>query len=65
MEKLKKKAIDTTVKDRENLFKLDKENRAFKGKILRDIRYAFRLENEHKAVKGIILRNIRNVVENE
>ena len=64
MGKLKKKSIDTTIKDRENLFKLDKENRAFKDRILRDIRYAFRLENEHKAVKGIILRNIRNVFEN-
>ena len=36
-----KKAIDTTIKDIQNLFRLGKENKAIKNIILRDVRNFF------------------------
>ena len=40
----KSKAIDATIKDKTNLFRLEKENKKIKDKILRDIRNFFRLK---------------------
>ena len=46
MEKLKKDTTDTTIKDIRNLFRLQKENKAIKQRILRGIRNIFRLEKK-------------------
>ena len=65
MKKVKNTTIHITIKDIKNLFRLDKENKEIKDRILRDIRNVFRLENENKAIKDIIVRDIRNHLENE
>ena len=59
-----KKTTDTTITDIKNLFRLEKENKSIKERILKVIRNAFRLEKESKAIKDIILRDIRNIFEN-
>ena len=52
-------------KDVRNLFRLEKENKTIKDRILRDVRNVLRLEKENKAIKDIILRDIRNLFEND
>ena len=65
MEKLKKVTIDTGIKGIRNLFRLEKENKDIKDRIIRDDRNPFRLDKEIKAIKWIILRDIRNLFEHE
>ena len=52
-----------TIKDKENLFRLKKENKASKDRTLRDITNVFRPEK--KVIKDIILRDIKKRFENE
>ena len=53
----------STVKDKENLFRLKKENKASKDRILTDITNVSRPEK--KVIKEIILRDIKKRFENE
>ena len=53
------------MKDTKNLFRLEKETKAIKDRILRDIRDVFRLEKQNKPIKDTILRDTRNNFENE
>ena len=48
-----------------NLFRLDKENKAIKNRIIRNIRNVFRLEKENKRINGQIIKDIRNLFEHE
>ena len=52
-----------TIKDKENLFRLKKNNKASKDRTLRDITNVFRPEK--KVIKDIILRDIKKRFENE
>ena len=63
--KLIEEAIDTTIKDLRNLFRLVKENEEIKDRVLGGLRNLFRIEKENKTIKDIIVRNIRNLFENE
>ena len=56
IQKIKKEAIDTTIKDTGNLFRLEK-NKAIKDMILRDVRETliFRLKKKKKLIKDIII----------
>ena len=65
MEGLERKTIDTTIKDIRNLFRLEKDYKTVKERILGDIRNVFRLKKENKAIKDTILRDIRNIFDNE
>ena len=51
MKNLRKETTDTTTYNIKNLFRLEKESKTIKGKILRDISKVFRLENKNKAIK--------------
>ena len=53
----------STVKDKENLFRLKKENKASKDRTLTDITNVSRPEK--KVIKEIILRDIKKRFENE
>ena len=53
----------STVKDKENLFRLKNENKASKDRTLADITNVFRPEK--KVIKEIILRDIKKRFENE
>ena len=59
----KKKQYIPQLKTR-NIFGLEK-GKAFKGRILRDIKNVLRLEKENKAIKDWILRDISNLFEHE
>ena len=61
----KSKAIDTTIKDKTNLFRLEKKTKKIKDKILRDIRNFFRLKKENEVLKDIIFRDIRHLFDHE
>ena len=52
-----------TIKDKENIFRLKKNNKASKDRTLRDITNVFRPEK--KVIKDIILRDIKKRFENE
>ena len=52
-----------TIKDKENLFRLKKNNKASKDRTLRDITNVFRPEK--KVIKDIILRDLKKRFENE
>ena len=52
-----------TIKDKENLFRLKKNNKANKDRTLRDITKVFR--QKKKVIKDIILRDIKKRFENE
>ena len=47
------------------IFRLEKENKGIKDRIIRDIMNLFRLEKEHKAIKYRILLGIGNLFEYE
>ena len=65
--KTKRETIDNAIKDRDirNLFKLEKENKKIKDRIIRDTINVFRLEKKIKGMKEIIISNIRNLFEHE
>ena len=44
--KIKKESKDNIIKNRRNLFKLEKENKAIQDKIFSDTRNLFELENK-------------------
>ena len=62
LEKLKKKATDTSIKGIKNLFRLEKQ---IKVRICRDIRNLLRPEKENKGTKDKIIRDIKNIFKNE
>ena len=58
MEKLKKETIDTTIKDILNLFRLEKQNKAVKYIIVRNIRNIFEHEEKENYCKPAKVSNL-------
>ena len=59
--RLKKEIDDTTIKDKRNLFRLKKENKVIKDRMLRDIRNSFEHQEEEKNYyKPVRVTNILN-----
>ena len=58
MEKLKKETIDTTIKDILNLFRLEKQNKAVKYIIVRNIRNIFEHEEKENYCKPVKVSNL-------
>ena len=62
---LKKHLNDTALKDVRNLFRLKKENKAIKNRVIGDIKNLFRLAKENKEIKNRVIRVIRKLSEHE
>ena len=56
MEKLKTETIYATIKNKRNLFRPEKEHKAIKVRIIRDIRTVCRLDKENKAITDRTIR---------
>ena len=65
LEKLKKEAIDTTIKNTRNRFRLEKENKTNQDRIIRDNWNFFRLEKESKVIIDRVIRDIGNLFAHE
>ena len=54
LEKLKDKAINTSIKDIRNLFRIEKENKAIKDRLIRDNKSLLENEQAENYYKSVI-----------
>ena len=50
---------------RRNYFRLKKENKTIKNRVIEDTRNLFKLNNENKSIKNRVIRNISNLFQYE